>query len=254
MGRPPTLADRARPGGRWRPASLARSDQRRRRGRREGATSSRGRGGARGRPGRAAHPPGHDRRHRARGPGGAGRPSHPRRRRGRGGRLASTGSREVEGAVTALQEETSRPFQANESRKHLLGRDATTLLVLPLRAPGGDVEGMISVEADARRRGHPFVGEVAGCRPWRRARRTSGRRGEGPRRRGSAVPARARAPGRELRSSRTGGDHRLSGPRGPENQARAVTGAPAAFETLDRPPAEELQMAELSGRKGLHRA
>ena len=59
---------------------------------------------------------------------------------------------------TPLHEETSRPFQANESRKHLLGRDATTLLVLPLCAVGGEIAGMISVEADARSAmGTPFV-------------------------------------------------------------------------------------------------
>jgi DNA-binding NtrC family response regulator len=44
----------------------------------------------------------------------------------------------------------SEPFDSNESRQRLLGRQATHVHVLPLRVPGGTIEGMISLEADCR--------------------------------------------------------------------------------------------------------
>ena len=39
-------------------------------------------------------------------------------------------------------------FHSNESRQRFLGRHATHVCVLPLRTPGGSIEGMISLEAD----------------------------------------------------------------------------------------------------------
>ncbi|HZI08204.1 MAG TPA: sigma 54-interacting transcriptional regulator, partial [Archangium sp.] len=39
-------------------------------------------------------------------------------------------------------------FSSKESRQRFLGRQASHVCVLPLRAPGGGVEGMISLEAD----------------------------------------------------------------------------------------------------------
>jgi hypothetical protein len=39
-------------------------------------------------------------------------------------------------------------FSSPESRQRFLGREVSHLCVLPLRAPGGEVEGMISLEAD----------------------------------------------------------------------------------------------------------
>ncbi|MFE8597094.1 sigma-54-dependent transcriptional regulator [Archangium violaceum] len=52
---------------------------------------------------------------------------------------------EVEGDV-ALSE--GGGFSSNDSRQRFLGRQASHVCVLPLRAPGGEVEGMISLEAD----------------------------------------------------------------------------------------------------------
>lgn len=43
-----------------------------------------------------------------------------------------------------------RRFDSHQSRMRLLGREATHVLALPLRAPGGAVEGMISIEAECR--------------------------------------------------------------------------------------------------------
>nr|QKW93881.1 DNA-binding transcriptional response regulator NtrC family protein [Vitiosangium cumulatum] len=55
------------------------------------------------------------------------------------------GGAEVEGDA-ALAE--GGAFSSNESRRRFLGRQASHVCVLPLRAPGGEVEGMISLEAD----------------------------------------------------------------------------------------------------------
>lgn len=41
-------------------------------------------------------------------------------------------------------------FDSKESRQRLLARDATHLFVLPLRAPGGAIHGMVSLEAECR--------------------------------------------------------------------------------------------------------
>lgn len=41
-------------------------------------------------------------------------------------------------------------FDSTESRTRLLARDASHILLLPLRVPGGGVDGMVSVEADCR--------------------------------------------------------------------------------------------------------
>ena len=54
-------------------------------------------------------------------------------------------SAEAEGDA-ALAE--GRGFSSKESRQRFLGRQASHVCVLPLRAPGGGVEGMISLEAD----------------------------------------------------------------------------------------------------------
>ncbi len=49
-------------------------------------------------------------------------------------------------------------FDSQESRARLLGREATHVLVLPLRAAGGAIDGMISVEAECRAAmGKPFI-------------------------------------------------------------------------------------------------
>lgn len=49
-----------------------------------------------------------------------------------------------------IEDATAATVDSNETQKRLLGRDASHLLVMPLRAPGAEVVGMISVEADAR--------------------------------------------------------------------------------------------------------
>jgi DNA-binding NtrC family response regulator len=53
-------------------------------------------------------------------------------------------------AFVQLEDGTTPAMDSNETQKRLLGRDASHLLVMPLRAPGAEVVGMISVEADAR--------------------------------------------------------------------------------------------------------
>ncbi|WP_437595095.1 sigma-54-dependent transcriptional regulator [Sorangium sp. So ce1000] len=42
------------------------------------------------------------------------------------------------------------PFNSKESRQRLLGRQATHVHALPLRMPGGSIDGMISLEANCR--------------------------------------------------------------------------------------------------------
>jgi DNA-binding NtrC family response regulator len=56
-----------------------------------------------------------------------------------------------------IRDEVQR-FESQETRSRLLGRDATHVLALPLRAPGGSVDGMISLEASCRAAtGKPFI-------------------------------------------------------------------------------------------------
>ncbi|QDE70577.1 sigma-54-dependent transcriptional regulator [Myxococcus xanthus] len=56
-------------------------------------------------------------------------------------------------------------FNSHESRQRFLGRHATHVCVLPLRTPGGDIEGMISLEADClAAMGQDFVWLDAGDR------------------------------------------------------------------------------------------
>ncbi|WNZ60416.1 hypothetical protein QEG98_31180 [Myxococcus sp. MxC21-1] len=56
-------------------------------------------------------------------------------------------------------------FNSHESRQRFLGRHATHVCVLPLRTPGGDIEGMISLEADClAAMGQDFVWLEAGDR------------------------------------------------------------------------------------------
>jgi transcriptional regulator with AAA-type ATPase domain len=56
-------------------------------------------------------------------------------------------------------------FHSNESRQRFLGRHATHVCVLPLRTPGGGIEGMISLEADClAAMGQEFVWLAAGER------------------------------------------------------------------------------------------
>jgi DNA-binding NtrC family response regulator len=43
-----------------------------------------------------------------------------------------------------------KPFDSQESRIRMLGREATHVLVLPLRTPGGRIDGMIAIEALCR--------------------------------------------------------------------------------------------------------
>ncbi|WP_231511953.1 sigma-54-dependent transcriptional regulator [Chondromyces apiculatus] len=55
------------------------------------------------------------------------------------------------GGVAMLPEGSrGEAFESGESQGRLLGRDATHLFVVPLRAPGGRVDGMVSIEADCR--------------------------------------------------------------------------------------------------------
>ncbi|MCP3103285.1 sigma 54-interacting transcriptional regulator [Myxococcus sp. K15C18031901] len=54
-------------------------------------------------------------------------------------------------------------FHSNESRQRFLGRHATHVCVLPLRTPGGGIEGMISLEADClAAMGQEFVWRESG--------------------------------------------------------------------------------------------
>jgi DNA-binding NtrC family response regulator len=50
-------------------------------------------------------------------------------------------------ATRELQLEAGRDTMTNESRVRLLAREASHILLLPLRAPGGAIDGMVSVEA-----------------------------------------------------------------------------------------------------------
>ena len=47
-----------------------------------------------------------------------------------------------------LQLEVGRDTITNESRVRLLAREASHILLVPLRAPGGAIDGMVSLEAD----------------------------------------------------------------------------------------------------------
>ncbi len=53
-----------------------------------------------------------------------------------------------EGFTPERQVEAGRDAVTNESRVRLLAREASHILLLPLRAPGGAIDGMVSVEAD----------------------------------------------------------------------------------------------------------
>jgi DNA-binding NtrC family response regulator len=54
------------------------------------------------------------------------------------------------GSADAVVCERVPQFESPESRTRLLERDATHVIVLPLRSPGGVIDGMISLEADCR--------------------------------------------------------------------------------------------------------
>lgn len=56
------------------------------------------------------------------------------------------GTIEVRDRLEEIAEKEQR-FEAGESRARLLGREATHMIVVPLRAPGGAVAGMIAIEA-----------------------------------------------------------------------------------------------------------
>ena len=51
-------------------------------------------------------------------------------------------------AELQLQLEVGREAMTNESRVRLLAREASHILLLPLRAPGGAIDGMVSIEAN----------------------------------------------------------------------------------------------------------
>ena len=69
----------------------------------------------------------------------------------------------VDGKVGA-PDENGEPVDLKGSRLKLEGRDVTHLLGVPMRAPGGRIEGMIAVEVDCREAiGVPFVWES--CTP-----------------------------------------------------------------------------------------
>jgi DNA-binding NtrC family response regulator len=51
---------------------------------------------------------------------------------------------------TALDTRDGARFDSQESQARLLDREATHVFVLPLRSPGGSVDGMISIEAECR--------------------------------------------------------------------------------------------------------
>src|SRR5690606_29850890 len=64
---------------------------------------------------------------------------------------SNTGAVRLFGGPTAaaeLQLEVGREPMTNESRVRLLARAASRILLLPLRAPRGAIDGMVSVEAD----------------------------------------------------------------------------------------------------------
>jgi transcriptional regulator with AAA-type ATPase domain len=56
----------------------------------------------------------------------------------------------AEGAGALVQRGVGEPFDSKESRQRLLGRQASHVHALPLRAPGASIDGMISLEADCR--------------------------------------------------------------------------------------------------------
>ena len=59
--------------------------------------------------------------------------------------------------------DAARPFDAEGSRIKLTGRDVTHLFVVPLRAPGHRIEGMLSIEASCQQAmGTPFIWEACG--------------------------------------------------------------------------------------------
>ena len=55
-----------------------------------------------------------------------------------------------QGVGAVVQKGVGEPFDSKESRQRLLGRQATHVHALPLRVPGGSIDGMISLEADCR--------------------------------------------------------------------------------------------------------
>jgi DNA-binding NtrC family response regulator len=62
------------------------------------------------------------------------------------------------GTASAVMSEHVPQFNAPESRTRLLERDATHVVVLPLRSPGGVIDGMLAIEADCRAAlGEPFI-------------------------------------------------------------------------------------------------
>ncbi len=54
------------------------------------------------------------------------------------------------GDPAVFDKAASAPFGSEESIQRMLGRDATHVLVVPLMAPGGGVDGMISLEASCQ--------------------------------------------------------------------------------------------------------
>ncbi|GEN13387.1 DNA-binding transcriptional response regulator, NtrC family, contains REC, AAA-type ATPase, and a Fis-type DNA-binding domains [Myxococcus fulvus] len=77
-------------------------------------------------------------------------------------------------AVSAAPEATrdagpaAAMFHSPDSRQRMLGRSASHVLVLPLRAPGGGIDGLISLEADCpAAMGTDFIwGELAPSLQW----------------------------------------------------------------------------------------
>ncbi|MEZ4299954.1 MAG: sigma 54-interacting transcriptional regulator, partial [Polyangiaceae bacterium] len=63
----------------------------------------------------------------------------------------------------AIAVEPPRPFDSNATTLRLSGREATHLFVVPLRAPGHRIEGMLSIEASCRKAiGIPFIWDACG--------------------------------------------------------------------------------------------
>ncbi len=62
------------------------------------------------------------------------------------------------GERTATPGFSSNRFESDESRGRFLAREASHVLAMPLRVPGGNIAGMISLEADCRLAiGRPFI-------------------------------------------------------------------------------------------------
>ncbi|WP_437779741.1 sigma-54-dependent transcriptional regulator [Sorangium sp. So ce1097] len=57
---------------------------------------------------------------------------------------------QLAGAAPILRDSPPSEFDTSDTRRRLLGREASHVLVLPLRSPGGAIEGMISLEASCR--------------------------------------------------------------------------------------------------------